>query len=128
MKRLKLALLLVPALAASACTVAGEAAEGRTKVVVGYQSKTINTVTAGTLLRSLGYFEKNLEKDLGGKYQVVWQDYESGAPITAEMLAGKIDIGSVADAPFGVAFEPDLAHFTPVDDWRYASLESVSAG
>ena len=95
MKRLKLALLLVPALAASACTVAGEASDGRTKVVVGYQSKTINTVTAGTLLRSLGYFEKNL----GERYQVVWQDYESGAPITAEMLAGKIDIGSMGDYP-----------------------------
>ncbi|GAA0943911.1 ABC transporter substrate-binding protein [Actinocorallia libanotica] len=95
MKRSALALLLVPVLAASACTVAGEAAEGRTKVVVGYQSKTINTVTAGTLLRSLGYFEKNL----GDGYQVVWQDYESGAPITAEMLAGKIDIGSMGDYP-----------------------------
>lgn len=95
MKRFALSLLLVPALAASACTVAGEAAEGRTKVVVGYQSKTINTVTAGTLLRSLGYLEKNL----GEKYQVVWQDYESGAPITAEMLAGKIDIGSMGDYP-----------------------------
>jgi NitT/TauT family transport system substrate-binding protein len=95
MKRLKFSLLLVPALAASACTVAGEASDGRTKVVVGYQSKTINTVTAGTLLRSLGYFEKNL----GEKYRVVWQDYESGAPITAEMLAGKIDIGSMGDYP-----------------------------
>ncbi|MCD0449868.1 ABC transporter substrate-binding protein [Actinocorallia sp. API 0066] len=93
-KNLLLAALLAPALAA--CTVAGNAADdGRIEVVVGYQSKTINTVTAGTLLRSLGYFEKNL----GEKYRVVWQDYESGAPITAEMLAGKIDIGSMGDYP-----------------------------
>ncbi|ROO85349.1 NitT/TauT family transport system substrate-binding protein [Actinocorallia herbida] len=90
-----LTLLIAPVLAA--CTVAGNAADddGRIEVVVGYQSKTINTVTAGTLLRSLGYFEKNL----GDEYRVVWQDYESGAPITAEMLAGKIDIGSMGDYP-----------------------------
>ncbi|MFG1999842.1 ABC transporter substrate-binding protein [Spirillospora sp. NPDC048911] len=86
------------------CTVAGNAADGggSTRVVVGYQSKTINTVTAGTLLRSLGYFEKRL-KALGDaegkKYSVVWQDYDTGAPITAQMLAGKIDIGSMGDYP-----------------------------
>jgi NitT/TauT family transport system substrate-binding protein len=71
-------------------------------VVVGYQSKTINTVTAGTLLRSLGYFEQRL-RTLGARtgktYQVSWQDYSAGAPITAQMLAGKIDIGSMGDYP-----------------------------
>ncbi|GAA2208183.1 ABC transporter substrate-binding protein [Nonomuraea monospora] len=84
-------------LAATACSVSGAAdgGEGKIKLVVGYQSKTINTVTAGTLLRSLGY----LEKRLGDKYTVEWQDYETGAPITAKMVAGKIDIGSMGDYP-----------------------------
>lgn len=50
-----------------------------------------------------------------------------GYPIVA-VRAGKVDIGSVVEAPFGTAFETDLAEFTPVDDWRYESLESVSAG
>ncbi|MEU9097941.1 ABC transporter substrate-binding protein [Streptomyces sp. NPDC048361] len=71
-------------------------------VTVGYQSKTINTVTAGTLLRSLGYFEEELaaqgRKD-GNTYHVQWQDYATGAPITAQMTAGKIDIGSMGDFP-----------------------------
>ncbi|MBO2452606.1 ABC transporter substrate-binding protein [Actinomadura barringtoniae] len=92
---------LIPLLAG--CTVAGNAAGGGdVKIVVGYQSKTINTVTAGTLLRSLGYFEKRLNelgKAEGKKYSVVWQDYDTGAPITAQMLAGKIDIGSMGDYP-----------------------------
>ena len=30
-------------------------------VVIGYQSKTINTVTAGTLLRAQGYLEQRLD-------------------------------------------------------------------
>ena len=82
----------------SACSVAGGAeGESDNVIVVGYQSKTINTVTAGTLLRELGYFEKGLE-DLGD-YEVEWQDYDTGAPITAQMLAGKIDIGSMGDYP-----------------------------
>ena len=84
--------------ALSACSVAGGAeGESDNVIVVGYQSKTINTVTAGTLLRDLGYFEKRLE-DLGD-YEVEWQDYDTGAPITAQMLAGKIDIGSMGDYP-----------------------------
>ncbi|WP_242614608.1 ABC transporter substrate-binding protein [Actinomadura roseirufa] len=89
---------------AAGCTVAGNASggQGSGTIVVGYQSKTINTVTAGTLLRSLGLFEKRLKelgKADGKKYSVVWQDYDTGAPITAQMLAGKIDIGSMGDYP-----------------------------
>ncbi|MCX4590041.1 ABC transporter substrate-binding protein [Streptomyces sp. NBC_01549] len=69
-------------------------------ITVGYQSKTINTVTAGTLLRSLGSFEKEL-KSLGDgtTYKVNWQDYATGAPIAAQMTAGKIGIGSMGDFP-----------------------------
>ncbi|MFF4658892.1 ABC transporter substrate-binding protein [Streptomyces sp. NPDC001381] len=85
----------------SACGGDAEAGGGSTvTVTVGYQSKTINTVTAGTLLRSLGYFEKQLTSLGDGRtYRVVWQDYATGAPITAQMTAGKIDIGSMGDFP-----------------------------
>jgi NitT/TauT family transport system substrate-binding protein len=71
-------------------------------VVVGYQSKTINTVTAGTLLRAQGYLEHrlgDLTAKTGKKYHVEWQDYDTGAPITAQMVAEKIDIGSMGDYP-----------------------------
>ncbi|WP_435590673.1 ABC transporter substrate-binding protein [Nocardia sp. bgisy118] len=100
---------LVPVLLAAALAVAGcslessdEAPAGTVKVVVGYQSKTINTVTAGTLLRAQGYLEQRLRQitDNGGaEYQVEWQDYDTGAPITAQMVAEKIDIGSMGDYP-----------------------------
>ena len=81
----------------SSCSLAG--AEDDDKVIViGYQSRTINTVTAGTLLRDLGYFEDRLE-EVDPDLEVEWQDYDTGAPITAQMLAGKIDIGSMGDYP-----------------------------
>ncbi|MEU5597047.1 ABC transporter substrate-binding protein [Streptomyces sp. NPDC020298] len=85
----------------SACGGDAQAGDGRTvTVTVGYQSKTINTVTAGTLLRSLGYFEQQLNAlHDGHTYKVDWQDYATGAPITAQMTAGKIDIGSMGDFP-----------------------------
>jgi NitT/TauT family transport system substrate-binding protein len=94
-----LAALLLPL---TACGGSADAdGDGSTvTVTVGYQSKTINTVTAGTLLRSLGYFEKNLNALGDGRtYKVNWQDYATGAPITAQMTAGKTDIGSMGDFP-----------------------------
>ncbi|HWF71194.1 MAG TPA: ABC transporter substrate-binding protein [Mycobacterium sp.] len=69
---------------------------------VGYQSKTINTVNAGTLLRDRGDFEKALRAlgaTKGKKYRVVWQDFASGAPLTAQMIATHVDIGSMGDYP-----------------------------
>lgn len=71
-------------------------------VVIGYQSKTINTVTAGTLLRAKGFLERRLSDitaDTGTRYNVTWQDYDTGAPITAQMVAEKTDIGSMGDYP-----------------------------
>ncbi|GAA2423754.1 ABC transporter substrate-binding protein [Streptomyces mauvecolor] len=98
---LALALTLPTAAGCGGAADADSGAETVT-VTVGYQSKTINTVTAGTLLRSLGYFERELAargKQDGTTYKVKWQDYATGAPITAQMTAGKIDIGSMGDFP-----------------------------
>ncbi|WP_371677186.1 ABC transporter substrate-binding protein [Streptomyces sp. NBC_01276] len=97
------ALVLLLAPLATACGQASGADTAKTvTVTVGYQSKTINTVTAGTLLRSLGYFEQELAargRREGVTYRVDWQDYATGAPITAQMTAGKVDIGSMGDFP-----------------------------
>ena len=90
------------ALIAAGCSLESASSGNTVRVVVGYQSKTINTVTAGTLLRAKGFLEQRLAKLTaagGPKYQVEWQDYDTGAPITAQMVAEKIDIGSMGDYP-----------------------------
>ncbi len=97
------ALAATVVLAATGCSVDSAGKDDNViNVVVGYQSKTINTVTAGTLLRAQGYLERRLD-DIGAKtgkkYHVEWQDYDTGAPITAQMVAEKIDIGSMGDYP-----------------------------
>jgi NitT/TauT family transport system substrate-binding protein len=85
-----------------AATVAACSGGATVVVNMGYQSKTINTVTAGTLLRDRGTFEAKLAelgKRTGVRYQVNWNDFASGPPLTAQMIAGKIDIGSMGDYP-----------------------------
>jgi NitT/TauT family transport system substrate-binding protein len=97
------ALAATVVLAATGCSVDSAGKDDNVvNVVVGYQSKTINTVTAGTLLRAQGYLEhrlSDLTSKTGTKYHVEWQDYDTGAPITAQMVAEKIDIGSMGDYP-----------------------------
>ena len=51
--------------------------------------------TSWPLLRWAG--TKNITTRTGTKYNVTWQDYDTGAPITAQMVAEKIDIGSMGD-------------------------------
>ncbi|MFC9660465.1 ABC transporter substrate-binding protein [Nocardia sp. NPDC127606] len=97
------ALLLGIAAVAALATGCGSADDGKTVTVnIGYQSKTINTVTAGTLLRDRGTFETELAelgKTKGLTYKVEWKDFAAGPPLTAQMLAGQVDIGSMGDAP-----------------------------
>lgn len=105
MRRPKLAVLaLMPVVlsALNGCSDSSARASNEVTLVIGYQSKTINTVTAGTLLRGKGYVERELTalgNRTGMHYDVEWQDYATGAPITGEMVAGKIDIGSMGDYP-----------------------------
>lgn len=103
MKTALIALAVGVTLASAGCSLDSATKSANTvDVVVGYQSKTINTVTAGTLLRAQGYLERRLADittRTGTKYNVTWQDYDTGAPITAQMVAEKIDIGSMGDYP-----------------------------
>lgn len=72
------------------------------RVALGTQDTTINTASGGLLVRELKLLEKYLPRD--GKYKdavydVQWKNFTSGAPITNEMLAGKLDFGSMAEFP-----------------------------
>jgi len=97
----------VLALALAAGTVHAETI----RVAIGTQDTTINCATGGLIIRELHLLEKYLPHD--GKYKNVqydieWKNFTSGAPLTNEMLAGKLDIGVMADFPAafnGAAFQ-----------------------
>lgn len=90
----------------------GGAARAETiRVAVGTQDTTINCAAGGLLIRELNLLDKYLPHDGRYKdatYDVEWKNFTSGAPITNEMVAGKLDFGAMAEFPAalnGVAFK-----------------------
>jgi NitT/TauT family transport system substrate-binding protein len=85
----------------AALAAAAQAAE-TIRVAIGTQDTTINCATGGLLIRELKLLEKYLPRDGRYKdvrYDIQWKNFTSGAPLTNEMVAGKLDIGSMADFP-----------------------------
>lgn len=71
-------------------------------VSTGHQSMTTATYPPGVIAQHMGFLEKYLPHD--GKYKGVnfnlsWNDYASGPPITNMMLANKLVFGSMGDYP-----------------------------
>ena len=98
------------ALLAGALTLGGANAE-TIRVAIGTQDTTINCATGGLLIRELKLLEKYLPHDgkyKDAQYDIQWKNFTSGAPLTNEMVAGKLDLGSMADFPGsfnGAAFQ-----------------------
>src|SRR6266567_7505856 len=72
------------------------------RIGIGHQSFCTDTYTGGIVVKGRKLLEKYLPKD--GKYadvqyDIVWEDYTSGPPITSQMLAGKLDVGIMGDYP-----------------------------
>ena len=88
---------------ALAAALAIPAAQAETiRVAIGTQDTTINCATGGLLVRELHLLEKYLPHDGRYKdvqYEIEWHNFTSGAPLTNEMVAGKLDLGSMADFP-----------------------------
>ncbi|HEY3899188.1 MAG TPA: hypothetical protein VGM54_11275 [Chthoniobacter sp.] len=73
----------------------------------------------------LSQFPASVQSEILRGHGDLYAAHRDGYP-TVAVCDGAVQIGSVVDAPFGVAFEPDLSEFTPVDRWRYESLEELS--
>jgi NitT/TauT family transport system substrate-binding protein len=96
------ALLKCLALGAAFVALQAQAAKEVITLGIGTQNTTTNTVTGGVVLKELKLLEKHLPKT--GKYaniewQLDWQNFTSGPPITNGMVAGKLQIGMMGDYP-----------------------------
>ncbi|KAF1045188.1 ABC transporter substrate-binding protein [Xylophilus sp.] len=72
------------------------------RIAIGTQDTTINCATGGLLIRELKLLEKYLPREgryKDASYDIQWKNFTSGAPLTNEMVADKLDIGSMADFP-----------------------------
>ncbi len=90
-------------IAGLALAIAAASAQAQTiRIAIGTQDTTINCATGGLLIRELGLLDKYLPRDgkyKDAKYEVEWKNFTSGAPLTNEMVAGKLDFGAMADFP-----------------------------
>ena len=97
----------------AAALISALPARAQTTVTIGIgtQDTTTNTATTGTVIRQLHLLEKYLPKD--GKYanikfELDWQNFTSGPPVTNAMMADKLQFGMMGDYPLvvnGFTFE-----------------------
>ncbi len=93
--------LLAGALLSLGVSMSATAAE-TIRIAIGTQDSTINCATGGLLIRELNLLDKYLPRDgkyKDAKYDIQWKNFTSGPPLTNEMVAEKLDIGSMADFP-----------------------------
>jgi NitT/TauT family transport system substrate-binding protein len=93
------------------------AAQETIRIGIGHQSLCTDTYSGGITVKQLGLLDKHLPRSgkyAGAKYDVVWEDYTSGPPITNQMLAGKLDIGVMGDYPLLV----NIARFQETQSLR----------
>jgi len=107
------------ALLAAALVLVSEpgTAQETIRVGIGHQSLCTDTYSGGITVKQLGLLEKHLPRVgryAGAKYDIVWEDYTSGPPITSQMLAGKLDIGVMGDYPLLV----NIARFQETNSLR----------
>lgn len=72
------------------------------RIAIGHQTKCTDTYSAGIIVKELQLIEKHLPKSgkyKDAKFEIAWSDYESGSPITNQMLANKLDFGVMGDYP-----------------------------
>lgn len=81
------------------------AAQSTVTIGIGTQDTTTNTATTGTIIRQLKLLEKHLPKDgkyAGIKFELDWQNFTSGPPVTNGMMANKLQFGMMGDYPLVV--------------------------
>jgi NitT/TauT family transport system substrate-binding protein len=100
-------------------------AEEVVQVGIGTQDTTINCAAGGPVVRELKLLEKYLPHD--GKYQDVryeihWVNLPTGAQLNNELLAGRLEIVSMADFPSILGYDALLSKNDGVKTLYIASL------
>src|SRR3954466_4343820 len=86
----------------ASCSLAAKKPPIAPAPIIAMRTRSEDCVTGGLLIRELKLLERFLPRDGRYKdatYDVQWRNFTSGAPLTNEMVAGKLDIGSMADFP-----------------------------
>jgi hypothetical protein len=69
--------------------------------------------------RGLSMHSQALQDTVLTHHPDLYRPHETGHFATLRITDGQVALGSVVAAPFGVAFQLDLAPFTPLDRWSF---------
>lgn len=103
--------LIALALCGTASLLSSAALAETIRIGIGHQSMVTNTVSGGVILEKMDLIKKYLPttgKYADADYEIEFRDYDSGPPITNQMLAGKLEFGVMGDYPLivnGAKFE-----------------------
>jgi len=71
--------------------------------------------------RGLSMLPEDMQSLVLEQHGDLYRRHPSGFP-TLDVRAGRIEVGSVVDAPFGTRFLLDSTQFTPLSEWRFETL------
>ena len=69
-------------------------------------------------LRGLSMHSAELQEEVLRHHGDLFERHPAGFA-TARIVEGKMEVGSMVDAPLGVGFEVDVSGFSRVGDWRF---------
>ena len=72
--------------------------------------------------KGVSFLPVDLQETILKHHGDVYRRHEQGYP-TLDIRGGKIAVGSVVDAPFGMGFDFDPSRFTPVEKWTFESQQ-----
>jgi hypothetical protein len=71
--------------------------------------------------KGLSFLPTDVQETVLKHHGDVYRRHERGYP-TLDIRGGKIALGSVVDAPFGMGFDFDPGRFTPVEKWTFTEF------
>lgn len=69
--------------------------------------------------KGLSMHSPALQQKMLEHHRDLYKEHETAHFATLNIHDGRLDTGSVVDAPFGLAFDLDITPFTPLRDWRF---------
>ena len=72
-------------------------------------------------IAGLSFLPSDMQSQMLAAHGDLYEKLDNGM-VTLKIEGGRINIGSVVDAPYGVVFPFDPTVFTPLDDWTFDSL------
>ena len=71
--------------------------------------------------RGLSMLPEDVQSLVLEQHGDLYRQHPGGFP-TLDVRAGRIEVSSVVDAPFGTRFQLDSTQFTPLSEWRFETL------